>query len=62
MNKQNWVRAVDGTTVIWLGIFFVGLMAFDTDLLGLEEPLIYFPDALETPWDIISWIIWGVFP
>ena len=61
MNKQNWIRAVDITTVIWLGIFFVGLLAFDTDLLGLEDPIIEIPLHLETPWDIISWIIWGVF-
>lgn len=61
MNEQRWTRIVDSTTVVWLVIFFIGLMAFDIDLLGLDEPLISIPKSFETPWDVISWIIWGVF-
>ena len=45
----------------WLGLFFVGLFAFDSDLLGFEEPLIVFPEGWETPWEIVSWIIWIIF-
>lgn len=36
-------------------------MAFDADLLGLDEPLIDIPKSFDTPWDLITWIIWGVF-
>lgn len=61
VNQQKWAKAVDVTTIVWLGLFFVGLMAFDTDLLGLEDPIIDFPTSFETPWGVISWIIWGVF-
>ena len=57
----KWVKTVDSTTVVWLVIFFIGLFAFDSDLFGFEEPIINFPTSLEQPWDIISWIIWGIF-
>ena len=49
MNEQKWAKTVDVTTIVWLAIFFVGLLAFDTDLLGLEDPIIEFPSTLETP-------------
>ena len=60
MNQKSWTKAVDGTTVLWLAIFFVGIFSFDSDLFGLEEPLIDFPQDLKNPWEIVSWIIWGV--
>ena len=61
MNEKLWSRSVNGTTIFWLGLFFVGLFAFDSDLLGFEEPLIIIPEELEAPWEIISWIIWIIF-
>ncbi|WP_371504283.1 hypothetical protein [Nitrosopumilus adriaticus] len=61
MNEHTWTNAVNTTTLLWLAVFFVGFLAFDTDLLGIEDPIIEFPEQLETPWDVLSWIIWMVF-
>jgi len=61
MNEIIWAHSVNGTTVIWLVIFFVGLFAFDSDLFGFEEPLIDFPEEWQLYWEILSWIIWLVF-
>ena len=61
MNERKWAKTVDATTIVWLAVFFVGVLAFDTDLLGLEDPIIEFPTNFETPWDVISWMIWIVF-
>jgi len=61
LNEQKWANAVDLTTVGWVTLFLVGLFAFDSDLFGFEEPLISIPEFLETPWEIIAWIVWGVF-
>ena len=41
--------------------FLVGLLAFDSDLFGFEDPLLQLPDALAYYWDILSWVIWFVF-
>ena len=58
---KGWARYVDITTVVWLVIFFIGLLAFDSDLFGYDEPLILVPQEMQGAWDILSWIIWGVF-
>lgn len=81
MKPESWTKAVDGTTVFWLGFFIVGFMAFDTDVFCFEEssdilpeslievfepycvkePLINIPENYKLPWQIFSWIIWGIF-
>ena len=61
MNEIVWARSVELTTIVWLVIFFVGLFAFDSDLFGYEKPLIDFPSEWEFHWEVLSWIIWGVF-
>ena len=57
---KHWAAIVDLTTVAWFGIFIVGFMAFDADLIGLET-LIKIPESYETAWTAVNWSIWAVF-
>tara|TARA_B110000438_G_C15304919_1_gene432781 strand:- start:16 stop:405 length:390 start_codon:yes stop_codon:yes gene_type:complete len=61
MNQIAWARSVNCTTIVWLVVFFIGLFAFDSDLFGFNEPLIDFPSEWKPAWELISWVIWGIF-
>jgi len=61
VNEADWTKTVNGTTVLWLGIFFVGFLAFDSDLFSFAEPIIDFPQEWQLAWEIIAWGVWGVF-
>lgn len=55
-----WGVAVHISTLVWTVMFVVGFLAFDADLIGLE-PLIQLPAHVEPVWDVVNWIVWGVF-
>ncbi|MGD1836310.1 MAG: hypothetical protein ACPKPY_00125 [Nitrososphaeraceae archaeon] len=36
-SSKRWINFVDTTTVTWLGLFIIGFIALDTNLLCLKE-------------------------
>lgn len=61
IEQNNWIKTINGVTIFWLILFTVGFLSFDTDLLGLDYPIIQFPSEWEVPWEVISWVVWGFF-
>ncbi len=53
-------KAIDIAVVVLLAIFFVSFLAFDYALLGLHESPVHIPHELESYFELIPWIVFGL--
>ncbi len=60
LKVQKFLILIDLTIFGLLIIFITGFLAYDYEILGIQEPLIHLPSELKGYYEILPWILFSL--